>query len=449
MRLGNYLRLFSALIVLLIWHSPASATIIYWTTNLTGHTQFPSAPAAIAGMEVASGGLSRFEITGKFPTYWSFEIYRVKDGSFGGYATITKYGNECPANTQYNPETGECAAPEAPCADKAGVEEGFSKAGTAPDGFGFISSSGMFGTQRQGCKGGCATEIVDVRLQGKVKVSGAYYVRGTAVYTGQQCATTGTGDQIDEDTNDSTDPETVKEEVPCVYSTVGGKQVCESKKSEETEGRHCGTVNGVQTCVPTAPAKNGVDIRTEVTTETHADGSTTTTKKDTATATTCKGINNCTTKTATTTTTTKKNANGSTTSVGSTCTGSACPNKTTDPDGDGDGLGDCAAGTGTQCGSGTGGPGGGEGQDWYTPGDDTFESVLTQFAAAVKQTPIASQTTNFLTFRASGGCPRWSVSVWVFDIDIDQLCSGDIPWAAIRAVILAAAAFLSFRIALF
>lgn len=452
MRLGNYLRVFTLLIV----SAPSYAVDYYW--QMDGFGQYVGS----SPLSVCKSYLSGYSNPNAVPKSGTESIrFHSQTSSVCDYKAthssgleisqstpnIIRYGSTCPSGTEYDTSVGSCVAPENPCADKAGIEEGFSKAGIAPDGFAFVTSGGTFGTQRQGCKGGCATEITDLRIKGKT--SGSYYARGAAIYTGQQCATTGTGDQIDEDTNESTDPQTIKEDVPCVYSSVGGKQVCESKKSEEKEGQSCGTVNGVQTCISTPPAKNGVDIRTEVTTETHADGSTTTTKKDTATATTCKGINNCTTKTATTTTTTKKNANGSTTSVGSTCTGSACPNKTTDPDGDGDGLGDCAAGTGTQCGSGTGGPGGGEGQDWYTPGDDTFESVLTQFAAAVKQTPIASQTTNFLTFRASGGCPRWSVSVWVFDIDIDQLCSGDIPWAAIRAVILAAAAFLSFRIALF
>jgi len=354
------------------------------------------------------------------------------------FFTVYRNGNACPTGTEWNSTTGTCDAPDDPCADKAGIYEGFSKAGTAPDAFVSIASNGFAIPQRQGCKGGCAVEITDLR--GKTKTSGAYYYRGTVVYSGQQCATTGTGDQIDEDTNESTEPETIKEDVPCVYSADGGKQVCESKKSEEKEGQSCGTVNGVPTCISTVPEKNGIDIRTEVTTETHADGSTTTTKKDTATATTCKGINNCTSKTATTTTTIKKDAAGNTTSTDSKCTGSAC-GSSFNPDSDGDGLGDC---TGDDCGAG----GGGEGQDWYTPTGDTFGSVLTEFVGKVQQTPIASQTTSFLTFHASGSCPRWSVSVWVFDIDVDQLCNGDIPWNAIKAVILAAAGFFAFRIAL-
>ncbi len=434
MRLGNYLRVFSALSFLLLWHSPVSAEDYYWVADAGDRTRESSPQAACQTLiTVSTYTYTSYRLGPKFSeTRFNCEGFAPKAQVWTSAGFAIRGGDACPAGSEYNSTTGECVAPEEDeCADKAGIDEGFSKAGTAPDSFVTIASNGFAIPQRQGCKGGCAMEFHDIR--GKTNTSGAYLYRGTGTYTGQQCATTGTGDQIDEDTNESTDPQTIKEDVPCVYSSVGGNQVCESKKSEEREGQSCGTVNGVPTCVQTVPLKNGVDISTEVTTETHADGSSTITKKDTATSTTCTGINSCTSKTATTTTVIQKDADGNTASTESNCTGAAC-GSSYNPDRDGDGLGD---GDGE------------EGQDWYTSGDDTFESVLTQFAADVKQTPIASKTTSFLTFRASGACPTWSVSVWVFDIDIDQLCSGDIPWDAIRAVILAAAAFLSFRIALF
>lgn len=454
MRLGNYLRFFSALSVLMLWHSSVSAADYYWLIESGGNGQTYSSAVSACDAYAAiypnqsSWPSSKYRDTGvsrvirvvdtQYRCEKEFITIATSQQNWAIVGSVTRRGTSCPSGSEYNLATGECVAPEDPCADKAGIYEGFSKAGTAPDSFVSIASNGYAIPQRQGCKGGCAVEITDLR--GKTKTSGAYYYRGTVVYSGQQCAITGTGDQIDEDTNESTDPETIKEDVPCVYSADGGKQVCESKKSEEKEGQSCGTVNGVPTCIQTVPEKNGIDIRTEVTTETHADGSTTTTKNDTATATTCKGINNCTSKTATTTTTIKKDAGGNTTSTDSKCTGSAC-GSSFNPDSDGDGLGDC---TGDDCGAG----GGGEGQDWYTPTGDTFGSVLTEFVGKVQQTPIASQTSSFLTFHASGSCPRWSVSVWVFDIDIDQLCNGDIPWNAIKAVILAAAGFFAFRIAL-
>ena len=431
MRLGNYLWL----LALLTYSTFASAQTYYWA-NMYGNGVFADPLAAcrnthpnVEFVVMLNGGLSA--------------SCNVTGGSFG---TIHRRGDSCsdPA-AQYNPQTGKCEVPENPCADKAGLESGFSKAGTAPDQFMSISSGGYGIPQRQGCKDGCAVEITDLRC--KTFTAGPYLCRGLMGYTGQQCSTTGTGNEVAEDVSDSVDPETVKEEKPCVYTTVGDKQVCESKKSEEKTGESCGEVNGVRTCVPKAPDKNGIDIRTEATTKTNPDGTTTTTKTDTATSTTCKGIKNCTTTTTTVTTTTTKNANGQTTGSNSTCTGPLCPNKSSNPDADGDGFGDCATGN---CGGGLpGGPGGSEvgAQDWFTPGEDTFGSVLTEFSQKVQLLPVSVQTTKFLTFNASGACPRWSVSTWVFDFDFDQFCTGDIPWSAIAAVIIAAASFLAFRIA--
>lgn len=458
MRLGNYL----GLLVLSLISVPAFAvdyefSFIRPATTFTvgSSTKFQSAEEACsvgAKSYVHPQGTSVYDSHTLSATSnpASFTcVVRVRRLSDGNIATFTgsvsRTGDSCPGGAQYDPALGKCDVPVNPCKDKEGLEAPFSRAGTAPDNFMNISSGGYGIPQRQGCKDGCAVEITDLRC--KTFTAGPYLCRGLMGYTGQQCSTTGTGTEVAEDVSDSVDPETVKEEKPCVYTTVGDKQVCESKKSEENTGESCGEVNGVRTCVPKAPDKNGIDIRTEATTKTNPDGTTTTTKTDTATSTTCKGIKNCTTTTTTVTTTTTKNANGQTTGSNSTCTGPLCPNKSSNPDADGDGFGDCATGN---CGGGLpGGPGGSEvgAQDWFTPGEDTFGSVLTEFSQKVQLLPVSVQTTKFLTFNASGACPRWSVSTWVFDFDFDQFCTGDIPWSAIAAVIIAAASFLAFRIA--
>lgn len=320
---------------------------------------------------------------------------------------VNRTGSLCPPPLVED-ELGDCVAPEEPedsCADKAGTDTPFSKAGTAPDGFGFVSSNGMGGTQRQGCKGGCATEIVDNRCNWGV--GGSYYCRGTATYTGQQCATTGTGDQIDEDTNESTEPETIKEDIPCIYSAVGGKQVCQSKKSEEKEGQSCGTVNGVQTCVDKAPTKNEVDIKTEITTETNPDGSTTTTKTDTATVTNCSGINSCTTSTTTNTTTTQKDEAGNVTSESGICTGPACS-------GSGKGeTGNCAPGQ--EC-SGD--------EEFVRPDNEDvpgFGDSLITFMGKIEGSPIVSGVQS-IRFPEGGSCSIGSASTPIGTISGSVVC---------------------------
>lgn len=100
-------------------HSSANAEDYYWVTSITGNARFPSAVAALAGMEAASQGLSRFELLSKYPTYWTYTTYRISDGAFNGHVSITRRGNECPSGTEYNEETGGCVAPEEPNACEA------------------------------------------------------------------------------------------------------------------------------------------------------------------------------------------------------------------------------------------------------------------------------------------------------------------------------------------
>jgi hypothetical protein len=441
MRLGNYFRILTLLVLSTVTHYSYAEDYYWYIDNAAYSSLRYNNPSTACNAYVS--GTGRFLVSFSQRSVEVYDCRTALDSGLGNQfiTFIRRKGTTCPPNTQLNPITGICEEPSNPCLERAGTEGAFSKAGTAPDSFMSIASNGYAIPQRQGCKEGCAVEITDLRC--KTFTAGPYLCRGLMAFTGQQCATTGTGTEVAEDVNDSVDPETVKEDKPCVYSSEGGKQVCESRKSEENTGQSCGTVNGVETCVPKAPDKNGIDIRTEVTTTTNPDGSSTTVKKDTATTTTCKGIKNCTTTTTTVTTTTTKNANGQTTGSNSTCSGPQCPSKSENPDGDGDGFGDCV---GDDCGSGQEGTEVGA-QDWFTPGEDTFGSVLTEFSQKVQQLPVSVQTTKFLTFNASGACPRWSVSTWVFDFDFDQFCTGDIPWSAIAAVIIAAASFLAFRIA--
>jgi hypothetical protein len=230
---------------------------------------------------------------------------------------------------------------------------------------------------------------------------------------------------------------------PCIYGSDGqGGLTCTSSTKNEKEGSsQCGTVNGTHTCISKAPQYNGIEIVSNVKTETNPDGSTTTTKTDTATSKNCKNIGDCTTSSTTTTSTTTKNGAGETTSVSGSCTGAQCPDKNTNPDGDGDGFGDCV---GDDCGDGEGGGA----NDWYEPGEDTYQSVIEAYADRIAATPVLSGVSNFLTFTPSGACPVYTVDTWVFSIRLDQWCSGStIPWELIQAVILAAAAFFAFRIA--
>ncbi len=250
---------------------------------------------------------------------------------------------------------------------------------------------------------------------------------------------------LDESTCNLPEPQKSSEKKPCTYvSAPDGSQTCVSTSAFNTEGKsQCGTVNGKLVCSDSLakPVGNGIIVATKVTTESLGDGSSKVTKTDEMTSYTCgSGKSTCTSSVSTSTTVTIKDGNGNTQSVTGTCTGSACPDKNGNPDGDGDGFGDCV---GNDCAEdATIG-----GQDWYQKGEDTYSSVIGEFADGIKQTPVVSGLDNFLTVSVGGSCPVWQVSVWVFDIRLDQWCQSGIPWELIRAVVLACAAFLAFRIA--
>lgn len=458
-RMGNNRRLFSRLIAslcirevvmrpiivafFLVLSAPVFALDYYWTFP-GASSQYTSANAACEAIAGFDGRYYRDLVVTISDVTASCRFQYSYNGSNwnSDNQSVSRRGDSCPDGYIYDQATGSCQQPEEdPCEAKSGQSQVFTKTGTAGDGY--FTLSGGYGIPAQGaCSGGCAVSTVDQKCTSRV--TGAYSCRGVAYFTGQACEVTGSGTDVTDAASDTPEPEpqTITEETPCEYvQQSDGTLACASHKSVEKEGQSCGTVNGVSKCVDAAPSKNGIDIRTEVTTESLADGGTKTTKTDVATFTTCTGINQCTTTTTTNKTTVVKDSSGNTVSEGSTCTGSACKGADSGTDSDDDGIcdtGDC----GTDGESLTG-------QDWYESGDDTYASVLQGFADRVVASPMGQASVNYLSLNAGGACPRWSASVWVFDIELDQFCSGDIPWAAIKAVILAAAGFLAFRMAFF
>ena len=122
----------------------------------------------------------------------------------------------------------------------------------------------------------------------------------------------------------------------------------------------------------------------------------------------------------------------------------------------GGGSGSSSGGSASSSGSGGGGdgegeeneecPSCGEGSDFTLEGPTVGEAFQT-FVTGVQATAIVSSVSGFLTLPSSSGCPVWNVSVWVFDITIDQFCSESIPWFAISGIILFVASIVAFRVA--
>lgn len=212
-------------------------------------------------------------------------------------------------------------------------------------------------------------------------------------------------------------PEKTSEQKPCTYVSVNGTLTCTSTKVEEQQGtKNCGTVNGVWGCQASPPSKNGIEIKSKVESKSNPDGSTSTTKTDTATQTYCKNIGDCITKTTTTTTTTTKDANGNTTSVTGSCKGDNCPDVNTNPDGNGDGIGDCV---GDSCGEGGGGEGPGDAELEEVP---TFGESAESFLARVQDAPIPNAISH-LRAPSGGSCPKYSENLGQYGtIKYDSHC---------------------------
>lgn len=326
---------------------------------------------------------------------------RHTSGAILNFATVARAGDSCPAETTYDPATGECKS-DNPCANKPPMP--FSKSGTAPDGY--MKVVGGYAVQAtEGCFDGCLASTTDQKC--KTKTSGPYLCRGTAYFSGQACAS-GTPGVDQSDTADRPEPQVVTEDKPCNYTTnADGTQSCTSSKSTEQEGQVCGTVSatGEKICVDKQPTKNGVDIATKVETKTNADGTKETTKTDTATSTKCTGILTCTSSTTTVNQTVKTDANGNTTSATGSCTGANCPDKNTNPDGNGDGFGDCISG---DC--------DGEGGSPSLPGLDDVDSYQTttqKFYDKVKASPVATSV-NAIAVPDNGAPPNFNTGSIAF-----------------------------------
>lgn len=85
--------------------------------------------------------------------------------------------------------------------------------------------------------------------------------------------------------------------------------------------------------------------------------------------------------------------------------------------------------------------------EWKTR---NFGTIMKSKAEEISKIPLFSSVKNFFKVSFGGTCPQYSVSVWVFEIQVDQFCSAQMNslWPYIKAVVLLACSFLAVRIAL-
>lgn len=361
---------------------------------------------------------------------------------------LSRMGDSCPVGTEFNASTGKCD-PVAQCTSKQGQIQRFSRSGKAPDDYARIftvNGKPMGSGSQTACVSSCAVTTANQAC--RFRVDGTYQCSGTMIFTGEQCPSGGApGPSVDTTSEtplpvDEQAPVPVAKEnqdqQPCVYKTDGaGTSSCASVVDVEKEGVTCGVFEGKQICTATPPKKDKTEVKTTVKTTTNPDGSSTTVKEDVATKTVCSGVNSCTTTNTTTKTTINKDANGKTTSSTTTKEGDGATN------GEDGGLPSGTCTSGPDCGDAAGpvAP-----EDWYEKTDDTYAGVMKDFSSKVQQSPVFQAPKTFFDASGIGGsCPVYEVSAWVFTVRLDQWCTTNIPWDAIKAIVLACAGFVAFR----
>lgn len=85
--------------------------------------------------------------------------------------------------------------------------------------------------------------------------------------------------------------------------------------------------------------------------------------------------------------------------------------------------------------------------DWK---ERNFGTILKAKGDELMALPLFKSIDNFFDVSFGGTCPTYSVSVWVFDLSVDQFCGPTMAniWPYIRAVCLLLCSFLAIRIAL-
>lgn len=335
---------------------------------------------------------------------------------------VRRYGDSCPVDTVLDSTSGNCVPN--PCKVKEGQSQRFQKTSATGGNYGNVATVNgkpFFSASTTACFNGCTVSTADQKCT--ARVNGAYVCRGTAFYTGTACATGEAAPApVEATTQADPAPITAKTDQPCTYSTApDGTKTCTSIKASETEGQQCGTVNGVQKCVAKSPSKDESKIDTTVTETSNPDGSTTTTKKDTLTKTTCSDYapSGCKTTTTTTTSTSTKNSAGELIgSIDSSCEGPSCATDS-NPDGDGDGLGDC---TGSNCGEDEEGNATNKPTGPALADAPSYAQATQTFMTTIKSAPIYA-TVSGLSVPSGGSCSFGSAQTFFGAISFDDFCN--------------------------
>ncbi|MFG3696290.1 hypothetical protein ACGFZ6_23290 [Stutzerimonas stutzeri] len=337
-------RIWSLLVVLLLWHSGASALDYYWTNSGQGASvKYSSATFS------CDGYVSHLSKANPNYTYRKKSLTRHSDSFFyctveglnasGSVAVtqtadIVRSGDSCPAGYTFNSSTGACDPPqEDPCLPTTGNKIGHRhKLGDI-----LLGTIATTPPPPSVCHSQC--RYSDPELAGKPfrfvsgDPAGAW---GDFSYFGDGVTCTGGETEADapSENKPSTDKEnkctnkvclTADEEGNCQQYTYS---CTATEKHTDPGNMDCdfGDFNGKAVCVPNSPPPKMTEkeVKTDVEVKENADGSKDTTTTTTTNTTNCSGVGACSTTTTTNVTNSKTNADGSDGGEISTCTGPDC-----------------------------------------------------------------------------------------------------------------------------
>lgn len=334
--------IWSLLAALLLWHSPASASQYLWEIPGSGLGLDPS-PLALCTRFVAllpdQRSKPRISISGSAGTC----IFEVKFGSWSNgqwipadeTRSLARYGESCSdPSKQYNPQTGECSAPEQ---DKCLPTTGNKITHEHKLGEIILGTIPYTPPPPSVCSGSCSYS--DPELDGKAYrfvsnsptgawIKFSYFGDGVTCEAGlTEVAQPSDNKPVSDKENKCTNKVclTVDESGNCQTYTYS----CTATQSYTDPGNmDCdfGQVDGKAVCVPNSPAPKltETEVKTDVKETTNPDGSKETETTTTTNKTICSGVDSCKTTTTTNVSNNKTNADGTDGGSSSTCTGSEC-----------------------------------------------------------------------------------------------------------------------------
>ena len=339
----------SLLLVLLLWHSGASAADYYWIFNNVSLNQYYSkADACSAGSTPQLEYLRADDVSSSraqcvYRQCWQNDYPVSSCPLFNGepYFTekkqyyIDRKGDSCPPGTQYNSETGECSPleEEDPCLPTTGNKIthrhklGEIILGTIP----------YTPPPPSVCSGSCAYS--DPELDGKPyrfvsnSPTGAW-ANYSYFGDGKTCESGETEVDAPSENKPVADKENKCTNKVCLTVDEAGNcqtytYSCTATETYTDPGNmDCdfGEVDGKAVCVPNSPAPKltETEVKTDVKETTNLDGSKETETTTTTNKTICSGVDSCKTTTTTNVSNNKTNADGTDGGSSSTCTGSDC-----------------------------------------------------------------------------------------------------------------------------